>query len=425
MPTSEKLRKADAAEKKKLGRASDAAFCRYDAQMSRLIEADLVADLIDEQDLIAGDEKYRMEAMGAFSKTKSRWPQLLQKFKDELEKRLQTRYEDLLKERDARKTAAEMNGVDPSGDGDDDYRMGEGGGSGGEVECPHTPPMAPFPGNSSPMAPFPGNSSPMAPFPGNSSPISGAPSPTPPDSPDSVCPVFLGRVHDKSMANTRLYAFGYSCISGWYKYVTERGLRRRPASPTISSESSDATFEYRHIPEDWEPMQEEKYKLVTLSPMSQEYEDIARLFENAEMRVNNITRIQNPYLWQVYQDRRFHLLKHDFKDYPSELNEKFLFHGTAVNNIQSICEKNFDWRLHGTYTGSLFGQGVYFGTTPSASVPYAQDNCMLVAKVLIGFSIPGNSSMTTPPSGYHSTSGPDMIIKYHDQDFYPAYIIKY
>ncbi|CAG0893928.1 unnamed protein product [Darwinula stevensoni] len=100
-----KLQKADAAEKKVLGEASEAAFRRYDAQMSSLVGA----DLIDERDLIAGERKYRQEAMNLFSRTKSRWPQLLQKLKDEFEKRLQARYEEFRKARDSRQIAAENN----------------------------------------------------------------------------------------------------------------------------------------------------------------------------------------------------------------------------------------------------------------------------------------------------------------------------
>ncbi|CAG0894908.1 unnamed protein product [Darwinula stevensoni] len=206
------------------------------------------------------------------------------------------------------------------------------------------------------------------------------------------------------------------------RYSTERKVRRRPAPPTLASESID---EYRHTPEDWEPMENDIYRMVTLSSTSEEYKNIIHLFQATKINIKKVSRIQNAYIWQVYQDRRLHLLKTDFKDDASKLNEKFLFHGTATSNIQFICKQNFDWRLHRTANGSAYGKGVYFATDPEVSMGYtAEGNCMFVAKVLIGLSTPGNSTMTWPPSGYHSTSGPRMIIKYHDQDFYPAYLIE-
>ncbi|CAG0880756.1 unnamed protein product [Darwinula stevensoni] len=204
---------------------------------------------------------------------------------------------------------------------------------------------------------------------------------------------------------------------------TERKVRRRPAPSPIPSESSgEAAHDYRHVPKHWNPMKDEHYCLVLLSPTAQEYKDIATLMKDTGMRIRKVTRVQNPFRWEMYQNKKCHFLKTDFKDDPSKLNERYLFHGTSIANIQSICEKNFNWRLHGTAHGTAFGKGVYFATDPNLSMKYAKgENCMFVAQVLIGLYIEGDSSMTLPPSGYHSTSGPDMIIKYYDDEFYPAY----
>ncbi|CAG0892293.1 unnamed protein product [Darwinula stevensoni] len=208
---------------------------------------------------------------------------------------------------------------------------------------------------------------------------------------------------------------------------TERKVRRRPAPSPIPSESSgEAANDYRHVPKHWNPMKDEHYCLVPLSPTALEYKDIATLMKDSGMQIRKVTRVQNPFRWEMYQNKKCHFLKTDFKDDPSKLNERYLFHGTSIANIQSICEKNFNWRLHGTANGTAFGKGVYFATDPYLSMKYAKgENCMFVVKVLIGLYTEGDSSMTLPPTGYHSTSGPNMIIKYYDDEFYPAYIIEY
>ncbi|CAG0885417.1 unnamed protein product [Darwinula stevensoni] len=84
--------------------AVEVAVRQYDDQMSRL-NGDV---LISEQELIEGDQKFRKEAVDSFSKAGSPWPQYTAKFKDELEKRLASRYEIYINERDAREKSAEI-----------------------------------------------------------------------------------------------------------------------------------------------------------------------------------------------------------------------------------------------------------------------------------------------------------------------------
>lgn len=43
-----------------------------------------------------------------------------------------------------------------------------------------------------------------------------------------------------------------------------------------------------------------------------------------------------------------------------EVEEKFLFHGTKAEYIDAICQQNFDWRIAGSSTGALYGEGSYF-----------------------------------------------------------------
>ena len=49
------------------------------------------------------------------------------------------------------------------------------------------------------------------------------------------------------------------------------------------------------------------------------------------------------------------------------VNEKRLFHGTSPDSVEAICKENFDWRLSGTATVTLYGQGSYFAVKVSYS----------------------------------------------------------
>lgn len=49
------------------------------------------------------------------------------------------------------------------------------------------------------------------------------------------------------------------------------------------------------------------------------------------------------------------------------VNEKRLFHGTSPDSVEAICKENFDWRLSGTATVTLYGQGSYVAVKASYS----------------------------------------------------------
>ncbi|CAG0898299.1 unnamed protein product [Darwinula stevensoni] len=205
----------------------------------------------------------------------------------------------------------------------------------------------------------------------------------------------------------------------------QRDIRRRPAPPDGSSNLVNV-LKYRHVPSHWVPMQEtETCKMVPLYPESQEYQNVASLMPGFTVR--KITRVQNPYLWEMYQNKRLVLLK-KYNNDAGKVNERVLFHGTPSQNIQSICEQNFDWRLHGTANGSVFGKGVYFATNPQISTGYSKGGgAIFAAKVLVGSAAVGKSSMARPPTGYDSTTGLNgsLFVMYYDQDYYPEYLVEF
>jgi len=81
--------------------------------------------------------------------------------------------------------------------------------------------------------------------------------------------------------------------------------------------------------------------------------------------------------------------------------------------------------------GVSYGYGVYFSSTAKYSHSYATPNskgerCMFLAKVLIGRTIRGNSTMRVCPIGYDTTTNESNIyVIYHDTQTFGKYLITY
>jgi poly [ADP-ribose] polymerase 7/11/12/13 len=87
--------------------------------------------------------------------------------------------------------------------------------------------------------------------------------------------------------------------------------------------------------------------------------------------------------------------------------------------------------MHLFILGTAYGVGVYFSSNAAYSHGYAKPNskgerCMFVARVLVGKTTIGNSSMKTRPLGYDSTTdGNHITVTYHDAQAYADYLITY
>ena len=123
-------------------------------------------------------------------------------------------------------------------------------------------------------------------------------------------------------------------------------------------------------------------------------------------------------------------------------NEKKLFHGTSPESVETICKKNFDWRLCGK-NGTTFGEGSYFALDASYSHKYAtvgndSSQFMFLAKVLAGSYTKGKRAYRTPPpkQPLHPASdlydscvdnilNPTIFVTFDIDQCYPEYVIKY
>jgi poly [ADP-ribose] polymerase 7/11/12/13 len=79
----------------------------------------------------------------------------------------------------------------------------------------------------------------------------------------------------------------------------------------------------------------------------------------------------------------------------------------------------------------LYGAGVYFSSQANYSHTYAVPNpagerCMFMARVLIGKTTLGDSSMKDAPKGFDSTTDRNHIfVIYHDAQAFGEYLITY
>ncbi|XP_049812559.1 protein mono-ADP-ribosyltransferase PARP11-like [Schistocerca nitens] len=188
---------------------------------------------------------------------------------------------------------------------------------------------------------------------------------------------------------------------------------------------------------EWDHMNaSSEFELCLLLSDTTEYEEILRLFKKTTQKqfmVEKIYRVQNPYLLGCYL-----LKKQEMESRYGYVAEEYLFHGTKEENKDKICRNNFDWRNHGRSAGNTFGKGVSF--TPIScyashySDKHSSQRLMFVSKVLIAHETVGHKSMKIPPLfayrqclRYDTTTKENrhVIVKYSDNEFYPAYIVYY
>ena len=126
------------------------------------------------------------------------------------------------------------------------------------------------------------------------------------------------------------------------------------------------------------------------------------------------------------------------------INEMKLFHGTSPENVEAICEKNFDPQIHKNNRTLMLGQGTYFAVNAVTSDSYAKKDSnlfqyMFLAKVLVGSYIkahgPCNQSLSpeefanVDPRLYNwradNIANPTIFVVFDRNHFYPEYVIQY
>ncbi|CAL4124620.1 unnamed protein product, partial [Meganyctiphanes norvegica] len=217
-----------------------------------------------------------------------------------------------------------------------------------------------------------------------------------------------------------------------------REVRRRPKPHLSENDDGQSKTSNVNLPSTWEPMQPtDRVRKVNVQPSTSEYKAVVNLF-TGNYTITKIERIQNPFHYRAFANKVQDMIA-VYNNDSSKADVRQLFHGTKSAVIKSICSENFDWRLHGTSTGNVYGRGTYFSPDVKLSYGYCQPDpssgskYMFIAKVAVGTMIVGDSSMARPPINnatsmpYDTTvnnmSNPTIIVKYDKQEYYPEYIV--
>lgn len=158
--------------------------------------------------------------------------------------------------------------------------------------------------------------------------------------------------------------------------------------------------------------------------------EIKALFERTMLsyEMTSIEQVVNPFQLLHYQTRK--LLNPLYR-------EKLLFHGTMLQNVDSISTNNFDWRM---VVNDKYGRGVSFSTKPfyasyygteNGHYEYEQNRVMFAVKVLVNYEYALKENeyhrIYIPKPPFDTTTDPQsrVYVKYDDSSFYPAYVIRY
>ena len=121
---------------------------------------------------------------------------------------------------------------------------------------------------------------------------------------------------------------------------------------------------------------------------------------NPHDAVSSIDFIKNQSLEEAYTRQR-----EIFRNEGKTIREVFLFHGTAVANIDSILRENLSLEhseQHVKERKRLFGEGIYFSQYPAVSLMYG--NGLILFKVLLG-----NCELFTPKPLSEQPEIPEMF----------------
>ncbi|XP_032954599.1 zinc finger CCCH-type antiviral protein 1 isoform X1 [Rhinolophus ferrumequinum] len=198
------------------------------------------------------------------------------------------------------------------------------------------------------------------------------------------------------------------------------GLDHQPAQ--IQSKPLTATLP---DPRNFSTPSLKRYELSEINIQCPEYANISEHFK-ATMKnasIAKIKKIKNVELLNAFERKKMKM---------KNRNEKRLFCAVGRANVEYICANNFEWTLHGT-SETKYGKGNYF--TKDAICAHSNCQCdlksivMFVARVLVGESIEGHKSYTSPPAPYDSCVdtrlNPSVFVIFQKDQIYPEYVIEY
>lgn len=195
------------------------------------------------------------------------------------------------------------------------------------------------------------------------------------------------------------------------------------------------------------------YQLIPLGELTPEYQTVSGYVKNdglLDRSIVSISRIQNVDLWEIFCRKKIQLMRIQSVN---EIQERRLFHGTEIRNVDNICKYNFDVRLAGQH-GHSFGKGIYFAKHATYADKYSTSSTdplplfgvktqgvhgehtkvIFVARVMIGTSNLGKAHFQKPDHGSSENSHyscvndinhPTVFVIFDPNQIYPEYLIQY
>uniref|UniRef100_A0A3P9BEQ5 Poly [ADP-ribose] polymerase n=1 Tax=Maylandia zebra TaxID=106582 RepID=A0A3P9BEQ5_9CICH len=189
-------------------------------------------------------------------------------------------------------------------------------------------------------------------------------------------------------------------------------------------------------------------KLIPLSEHSPEYWTVKHYVKTdglLDRTILSINRIQNLDLWELYCRKKKQLMRiQGIK----EIQERRLFHGTDIKNVDYICKYNFDVRLAGQH-GNRYGKGkfivlcksefltlyhFFFYGGKTQPVHSGETKIIFLARVMTGKPVAGQSHFQKPdhenPENLHDScvdvvNHPRIFVIFDPNQIYPEYLIQY
>ncbi|XP_052261029.1 protein mono-ADP-ribosyltransferase PARP14-like isoform X2 [Dreissena polymorpha] len=195
-------------------------------------------------------------------------------------------------------------------------------------------------------------------------------------------------------------------------------------------------------PKEWKDMKGNLlvHTLLNVDPKYAEIEKAFMASAGSGLTVQKIEMVQNKSLWHQYAAKKKQL---EGQNPPGTVNERFLWHGTSEDTVDSVNAHGFN-RSYCGKNATKFGDGVYFAVNADYSVQdtYSRPDQIGVKRmyycgVLTGEYTVGQRGMRvlpSKPSGnphdvYDSATNdlqkPIMFIIFNDTHAYPFYIINF
>ncbi|XP_017349400.3 protein mono-ADP-ribosyltransferase PARP11 isoform X2 [Ictalurus punctatus] len=235
-------------------------------------------------------------------------------------------------------------------------------------------------------------------------------------------------------------------FAGYWKTNIRTGQRQKlkRSFSTDHIERCKCKDQAPSIPAYWENMDPNaRFKAFKVSWQTSEYQNVERYVREIGLLqepLRVLYRVQNVDLWELYSRKKIQLMRIKGQ---SDIEQRWLFHGTGKNNVENICLYNFDCRIsESKRQGHVLGKGTYFALHASYADKYSRilsqgvndTRIMFLARVIVGKYTTGRPDLCKPDgdqienihdSCVDNTLCPRIFVVFNSDQIYPEYVLEY